>query len=81
MLASPGRFHTFCREGVRRWCTARVLDGPDNAELPGGAEGAVLRGCGRRCVHAATSSRQSRDEAQIRSSTEFETKWAFLPHF
>ena len=28
-----------------------------------------LRGCGRRFVHAATSSRQSRDGVQIRSST------------
>ena len=41
-----------------------------------------LRGCGRRCVHAATSSRQSRDEVQIRSSTSSRrTEMGFLPHF
>ena len=41
-----------------------------------------LRGCGRRCVHAATSSRQSRDGVQIRSSTSSRrTELGFLPHF
>ena len=41
-----------------------------------------LRGCGRRCVHAATSSRQYRDEVQIRSSTSSRrTEMGFLPHF
>ena len=45
-----------------------------------------LRGCGRRCVHAATSSRQSRDEVQIRSSTssrrtEMGFFASFLRHF
>ena len=41
-----------------------------------------LRGCGRRCVHAATSSRQSRDEVQIRSSTSSRrTQTGFLQAF
>ena len=45
-----------------------------------------LRVCGRRCVHAATSSRQSRDGVQIRSSTrsrrtEMGFFASFLRHF
>ena len=41
-----------------------------------------LRGCGRRFVHAATSSRQSRDGVQIRSSTSSRrTELGCLPHF
>ena len=40
-----------------------------------------LRGCGRRFVLAATSSRQSRDGVQIRSSTSSRrTDLGFLPH-
>ena len=56
-------FTRFLREGVQfliwfcraRCCARHVPDGPDNAEL----QVQFLRGCGRRCVHAATSSRQS----------------------
>ena len=41
-----------------------------------------LRGCGRRFVLAATSSRQSRDGVQIRSSTSSRrTDLGFLPYF
>ena len=63
-------------------CATTGQAGPDNSELLGGAAGAVPVKCGRRCVHAVTSSRQSRDEVQIRSSTSSRrTEMGFLPHF
>ena len=66
-------------------CSRRALD--KVVDMPvcatASARGAVQQGCGRRCVHASTSSRQCREVPQSCSSTRCSSseEGFFLPHF